>query len=355
MGTQTQLIPQTKPGKLFQNELDHQLAQILADQINCASTPQMAALWQQIAKATHGGKRTRPMLVNLGHRVVSGNADPRTIDIGCAFELLHTALVMHDDIIDQDFIRRGQPTLSAHYRDEAIARGKARVTAEHIGHSAGLLAGDALISKAIQLLHAACQNLPCGNHLIEVFHTAIQRSAAGELDDVLFSAHIESPDLDEVLRMHRLKTAAYSFQAPLVSGAMLAGASEDVVDQLSRFANLLGSCYQIIDDILGTFGDFTTTGKPNDSDLREGKITVLIALAESIDAAAPSVHAWRAGDISNDAMRALLITHDIESKARELADQCCEQARGQLAVLPIRAEVRGTFQQLIDDLLQRTN
>lgn len=189
---------------------------------------------------------------------------------------------------------------------------------------------------------------------MEVFHTAIQHAAAGELDDVLFSAHLKSADLDDVLGMHRLKTAAYSFEAPLVTGAILAGAPDDVIEQLARFANLLGSCYQIVDDVLGTFGDAHTTGKPNDSDLREGKMTVLIALVENIDEAAPTVQAWRAGDVSNDAMRALLSTHNIEAKARALADQCCAQARQELAVLPIRAEISSTFGHLIDDLLQRT-
>lgn len=353
MSIQTSLIPQTKPGKLLHTKVEQRLNEILDEQVRDAPTPQMSALWQHVAKATSGGKRTRPLLVNLGYQVVSDADDDRIIDIGCAFELLHTALVIHDDIIDQDFIRRGQPTLSARYRDDALAQGKPAATAEHIGHSAALLAGDALISKALQLLHAACQDVVDGDQVFEVFHTAIQQSAAGELDDVLFSAHIASPDLDDVLRMHRLKTAAYSFEAPLVAGALLAGASDDVVARLGRFANLLGSCYQIIDDVLGTFGDASTTGKPNDSDLREGKMTVLIALVESIDAAAPAVQAWRNGEVSDEAMRALLVTHDIETKARALADQCCEQAYEELAELPIRAEVRTTFRHLINDLLQR--
>lgn len=353
MSMQSQLIPQTKSGQQLHSKFDRRLETILHEQASNAPTPQMAALWQQISKSTSGGKRTRPLLVNLGYQAVSAADEPRLIDIGCAFELLHTALVIHDDIIDQDFIRRGQPTLSAHYRDDALAQGKPQATAEHLGHAAALLAGDALISKALQLLHAACRDLACGDRVIDVFHNAIQQSAAGELDDVVFSGHIIAPDLDDVLRMHRLKTASYSFEAPLISGALLGGASDQVVSRLSTFANLLGSSYQIIDDVLGTFGDANTTGKPNDSDLREGKMTVLIALVESIDTAAPTVQAWRDGNVSNDAMRALLIAHDIETKARALADECCQQARAELEHLPLRDDVRTTFDHLIEDLLQR--
>ncbi|OAV60525.1 polyprenyl synthetase family protein [Enteractinococcus helveticum] len=353
MRIQAQLTPDAESDKIFAAAIDQRLGQLLDAQIQGAATPNMAKLWRRISQAMQGGKRTRPMLVNLGYQVVSDDADPRTIEIGCAFELLHTALVMHDDIIDQDFIRRGHPTLSAHYRDAALAQGKSTAAAEHIGNAAALLAGDALIAAAIQVLTTACTQLANGEQIIEVFHAAIQHSAAGEFDDVLFSAHLESATLDDVLCMHRLKTAAYSFEAPLVSGALLAGASDDVVGQLGRFANLLGSCYQIIDDVLGTFGDEAQTGKPNDSDLREGKMTVLIALAEAIESAA--VQGWRNGEISNDAMRALFVSHDLETQARQLAEECCHQARVQLAALPLRAEVRTTFRRLIDDLLRRTH
>lgn len=353
MSIQTQLIPQTKSGRQLHAEFDARFETILAEQVRHAHTPHMAALWQRIADSTVGGKRTRPLLVNLGYQVANNGHDPRVLDIGCAFELLHTALVIHDDIIDQDFIRRGHPTLSAHYRDAALAQGKPQATAEHIGHSAALLAGDALIAKALQLMHNACRDLPCAEQIVDIFHTAIQQSAAGELDDVVFSAHLESPNLDDVLRMHRLKTAAYSFVAPLISGALVAGASDQIVTRLTDFANFLGACYQIIDDVLGTFGDAHTTGKPTNSDLREGKITVLIALVENIETAAPIVESWRNGEVSDAAMRALLIAHDIENKARALADECCTQARAALAKLSLRPEVRTTFDHLIEDLLQR--
>src|SRR5699024_2027545 len=153
-------------------------------------------------------------LVHLGYQVIHTCQDARAIEIGCAFELLHTALVIHDDIIDQDFIRRGQPTLSAHYRDAALAQGKNQLAAEHIGYAADLLAGDALLTKANQLLQAACRNLAGGDQLIEVFHTAIQHSAASELDDVLFSVDLEYTDLDDVQQLHLLKTAPCSSPWP---------------------------------------------------------------------------------------------------------------------------------------------
>lgn len=353
MSIQTELIPHTDLGKSFHDALDRRLTQLFSDQKDSAATPHMAQLWQQIAKATNGGKRARPMLVHLGYRTVSEQPEPRLLEIGCAFELLHTALVIHDDIIDQDFVRRGEPTLSAHYRDAALAQGKTQRAAEHLGQSAALLAGDALISQATHLIHDACRDLPCANRVLELFHSAIAQSAAGELDDVLFSADFGAPNLDEVLRMHQLKTAAYSFETPLVIGALLAGASDELLSRLSELAGFLGSCYQIIDDVLGTFGDSTTTGKSSDSDLREGKTTVLIALAESIETAAPTIAGWRAGTVHSDTVRRLLIDYNIERKARKLAQQYCERAKLQVDDLPIRSEARASFQHLINELQQR--
>src|SRR5690625_70791 len=353
MSIQVPLLAQTEFSKQWHANLDVRLAAILRDQQHRAATPHMSDLWQRITTATEGGKRTRPFLVQLGYHAVRSTEEPRLVDIGCPFELLHTALVIHDDIIDQDFIRRGRPTVSAHYRDQALAQQKSKAAADQIGHTVALLAGDALLSTAIELVHTACQDLAHGQRIIEIFHEAIQQSAAGELDDVVYSADITTPDLDDVLRMHRLKTAAYSFEAPLVIGALVADASEDVIPRLAEFANQLGACYQIIDDVLGTFGHASTTGKPNDSDLREGKITVLIALAEGLNDTAPTVQAWREGRVSHHAMRALLIDHDIETEARALAAQCARRARVELTHLSIPEDARTTLECLIDDLLQR--
>ncbi|GAA2045385.1 hypothetical protein GCM10009720_27850 [Yaniella flava] len=353
MSSQVSLIPQTSPGKLFQADVDQRLRDFVEEKTRGAHTPAMRDLWQHIANATHGGKRARPMLVNLGYQVAGDVPEPRLLDTACAFELLHTALVMHDDIIDQDFVRRGQPTLSAHYRDAATTQGQSASQAEHVGHSAAILAGDVLISQAVGLLTRACGDHPNGTQVIDVFHDAILQSAAGELDDVLYSAHLVSPKLNDVLGMHRLKTAAYSFDAPLRVGALLGGADCQTVTRLGQIGTLLGSCYQIIDDVLGTFGDCAVTGKPNDSDIREGKITVLIALAERNSQTASAVKAWRAGRLSDAALRGVLVAQGVESQARELAEQCCVTARDTLTELSIGQEVRQAFLELMDDLLER--
>jgi geranylgeranyl diphosphate synthase type II len=122
--------------------------------------------------------------------------------------------------------------------------------------------------------------------LTDLLHGAIADAAAGELADVLLArsgfagaraSGAADPCIDDVLDMERLKTATYSFEAPLRAGAVLAGAAEEAVDAVGRVGSLVGTAYQVIDDVLGTFGDERQTGKPVTSDLREGKLTVLTA------------------------------------------------------------------------------
>jgi geranylgeranyl diphosphate synthase type II len=91
------------------------------------------------------------------------------------------------------------------------------------------------------------------------------------------------PTVDEVLQMERAKTSVYSFEAPLQSGAVLAGADESIVQALGVFGREVGIAYQIVDDVLGVFGDEGTTGKTAIGDLREGKRTVLIAHAATTE------------------------------------------------------------------------
>lgn len=120
-----------------------------------------ANLWEQISVSIDGGKLTRPALVVLGYQAFGGVASKALLDLACAFELLHTALLMHDDVVDRDYVRRGAPTLSAHYRDLALAAGRNSVDADHAGNSAAIIAGDLLLAEAIKIAGRSAQGLDC--------------------------------------------------------------------------------------------------------------------------------------------------------------------------------------------------
>lgn len=242
------------------------------------------SLWEALEANTAGGKRFRPRMVMAAYQGLGGVDSEAAAYVGAAFELLHTALIVHDDVIDRDFSRRGIPNISGSYRDIATTAGIPIPTAEHRGLSAAVIAGDLALFNAYRLIDRSGVTGDSREHLMQIMDDAIFASAAGELIDVDFSITTQPPSVDDVLQMERLKTAVYSFECPLQAGAVLAGAPEAVVTALGLFGREIGIAYQIVDDLLGVFGLETETGKSTIGDLREGKRTVLIAHASTTSA-----------------------------------------------------------------------
>ncbi|MET0934260.1 MAG: polyprenyl synthetase family protein [Mycetocola sp.] len=238
-------------------------------------------LWEAARSASQGGKMFRPALVVGVYRDLGGADDDSALRIATAFELLHTAFLMHDDVIDRDLVRRGVPNLAGSFAADAAARGATDVAAETWGQASAILAGDLLIQAAQGFL--ARLSVPDGirSELLDLFDRSIFVTAAGELADVAFSAGVRLPSLVDVMAMTEQKTASYSFEAPLKAGAILAGADAETLTILGEFGRLVGVAFQLRDDQLGVFGDAEITGKSVLNDLRNRKETPLIAHARS--------------------------------------------------------------------------
>ncbi|MGP9607093.1 polyprenyl synthetase family protein [Glutamicibacter sp. 363] len=320
-----------------------------------AYSPHTAQLWEQIARSVEHGKLTRPALVFLGYQAFAGRDPGRAKDLACAFELLHTALLMHDDVIDRDYMRRGQPTLSAHYRDQALAAGRGTADAEHVGNSAAVIAGDLLLAEAIKLAARAGHGLDCEGAVEDAFAQAIAQAGAGELEDLLYSLLDAPATTGEVLRMEELKTAAYSFQLPLQAGALLAGASAQQAARLGEVGCQLGIAYQVIDDVLGTFGKPESTGKPNDSDLREAKSTILTSLASEQEGFSSLLAAYRAGHSDMATVRHALEESGAEQFARKLANELCASATRSATFLRLPAAAQRMLHECTALILSRSN
>ena len=325
-------------GSCYESAVEAELARVLQGCTNAAAEYSAAAgtLWHRIGSALQGGKRARPRLVKLGYDAFSppdnhppsespGDGD-RVVLLGCAFELLHTSLLMHDDVIDRDFTRRGRPTLSALYRNEAVAAGRSLPEAEHTGHSAAIISGDMLLATAISMAVRAGRSLAQAPALETFFQLAIHQAGAGELEDLLYSLGRSPATVHQVLRMEELKTASYSFRFPLQAGALLAGATVAEAESLAGVGGQLGLAYQLIDDVLGTFGDPVRTGKSVDSDLREGKSTILTAMAAAQPAFRENLTRLRTQTPAVSSLRSVLEAADAESLARKLAQDLCDDA-----------------------------
>lgn len=298
-----------------------------------AMHPDYRTLWEHLEASTAGGKRFRPRLVMTAHSLLGGSDRMAAATVAASFELLHTALIVHDDVVDRDFTRRGVPNVSGTYRNRAAAQGNRPARAEHAGLSVGVIAGDLALSNAYRLLGEVDTDIATRQRLADLFDEAIFASAAGELLDVIAPLAPTPQPVDEALDMARLKTAVYSFETPLQAGAVLAGGDDRVVGALGEFGRCIGTAYQVADDLIGVFGDESRTGKVGWGDLREGKRTVLIShaaeqpqwprIAELL--AEPDLTASRAAEV-----RDLLIESGARERSMQLAADLTERALGAL-------------------------
>ena len=317
---------------------------------------QYVNLWQTLENNTVGGKRFRPRMVMAAYQSLGGTDHEAAAYVGAAFELLHTALIVHDDVIDHDFTRRGVPNISGTYRDLALANGRPERVAEHSGISAAVIAGDLALFNAYRLIDRSGADDATRARLLEVMDDALFASAAGELIDVDFSIAAEVPRVDDILTMERLKTAVYSFECPLQAGAILAGASEEVVSTLGDFGREIGIAYQIVDDLLGIFGREAETGKTTIGDLREGKRTVMIAYANSSSDWAEVQHLFGAEDLTEEdaeRLRGVLTDCGAKSFAEGLARYYGNRALSRLSEPHIPAALRTELHPVADAVLGR--
>lgn len=225
--------------------------------------------------AVHGGKLLRPRLV----LAAAGDGGDRTAVVltAAAIELLHAALLVHDDVIDADDERRGVPSVARAAREAATDSGIAAHVAERVGLTTAIVAGDALLVRALAAIARLDVALDVRVQLVDIIERAMLRAAESEHDDVLLAGR----EADERMIQQVLegKTADYSFRAPLELGAVLGGRSPAAIAALGEIGLRLGVIYQLRDDVLGVFGDEQHTGKSVLSDIRAGTPTLLSALA----------------------------------------------------------------------------
>lgn len=345
-------------GFVGQEQVERVLAQFFVSSRERAATinPRYLSLWETLEKCTLGGKRFRPRMVLTPYIHLGGTDLDAAAHVGAAFELLHTALIVHDDVIDLDFVRRGQDNVSGVYRRKAEAAGVHLNTAAHRGLSAGVIAGDLALSNAYRLLDGAETSRETNHALREILDEAVFASAAGEIIDLDFSLGDRPGAVDEILQMAALKTAAYSFECPLQAGATLAGANTDVVKALGNFGRDIGTAYQLVDDLLGVFGDESLTGKSVLGDLREGKGTILMAFARGCSA-------W--GELS-ELVGSPELTLDQAERARSILQECgahayavrvandfAERARAHLASESIPDQLRNSLEPMVAEAINR--
>lgn len=256
--------------------------------------PDFLPLIDEASSFLSGGKRLRAQFLILGFRAVrpinfadapTNTELTRVLDAATALEFFHAAALIHDDIIDQSDTRRGRPSAHKVFASQHN-RNDFRGSAERFGTASAILLGDLLQSWADELLQHALDDAHdplIASKTRAHFNRMRSEVAVGQYLDVLEEQHQsfaeDQVQLERSTRVLIYKSAKYSVQAPILIGASMAGATPSQEQALSDFGLPVGVAFQLRDDLLGVFGDETLTGKPTGDDLREGKRTVLVALA----------------------------------------------------------------------------
>lgn len=230
------------------------------------------------------GKMIRGCLVHLGWSI-SARMPPPTRNtvaavaavttVGAAMELFHSGLLVHDDIMDRDLVRRGQPSIFQQYA--RIAARERHADPEHVGQALGICAGDVACFMAFELLARTRAPAPVVCSVLELCARELSAVGIAQMQDVSWGASRSGVDVEDILRMYTHKTGRYSFSLPLLAGAMIADAPEDLRGKLGTFGESIGLLFQIRDDELGLYGDEKELGKPVGSDVREGKKTIIFS------------------------------------------------------------------------------
>jgi len=257
-------------------------------------SPDIEPIMGSISNLVTGGKRLRALMCYWGWRGAGGEAGAsQVVTAGAALELFQAAALIHDDIIDRSDTRRGGPSVHRRFSQLHTAQGWA-LDSERFGQAAAILAGDLCLSFSEEAFTDIGERAASGSRARLIFNLMRAEVMAGQYLDIL--EEVAGPVRDRAgavgraQSIIRFKSAKYSTEHPLALGGALAGASNELLRGYSAFALPLGEAFQLRDDVLGVFGDPLTTGKPAGDDLREGKRTVLVALA--LDQASPAESAF---------------------------------------------------------------
>ncbi|NDY93695.1 polyprenyl synthetase family protein [Ideonella livida] len=260
-----------------------------------------------------GGKRMRPRLLMLFAQALGHQGDDQ-YELAAVVEFIHTATLLHDDVVDESTLRRGRDTANAMF-----------------GNAASVLVGDFLYSRSFQMM-VSCHRM----RVLEVLADATNVIAEGE---VLQLMNMHDPDItvEDYLQVIRYKTAKL-FQASARLGAVIADAPSSTEEACAEFGQALGTAFQLIDDLLDYEGDTVALGKNVGDDLREGKPTLPLLLAMRLGTPEQREtirHAIQHGEVERlpDVIQIVRETGALEA-TRDAAKKEAERAAASIAQLP---------------------
>lgn len=289
-----------------------------------------------------GGKRIRPVVALLSGKIFGDHDLSRTMPVALAVEVFHNFTLVHDDIMDNSPIRRGQPTVH-----------------EKWDVNTGILSGDLMLIRAYQHL-ANCPNTAAFPELLSTFNRVATGVCEGQQYDVDFEVRSDV-SIEEYLKMIELKTAVLLGGA-MELGALAAGASREDADHLYAFGRLTGLAFQLQDDLLDTFGATETTGKLTGNDIIRNKKTFLFLHAleligqderEELNALFASTPVDPTAKVAR--VTSIMRNAGIPEAVAQLRDEYQREAYAHLEAVSGDADYKRALRMLAEGLLARTS
>ncbi|ADB75912.1 polyprenyl synthetase family protein [Geodermatophilus obscurus] len=316
----------------------------------------------EVCALADGGKRLRPLFAYWGWRGVRGErpgeSDAAVLRAVAALEFVHASALVHDDVMDGALTRRGRPAthvgFAARHGDGELAG-----DGDTFGIGAAILVGDLALVWSDELLRRSGISTAALSRARTVWDTMRTEVTAGQYLDLLRAAG-GLPGAQGALTVARYKSAGYTVQRPLQLGAAIAGAGPRAAEVYTAIGLPLGEAFQLRDDVLGVFGDPTVTGKSADDDLREGKQTLLVALAEeAADGAGRQLLGEAlgnplAGPEEFDALRSLMESTGARAQVEQRIAERTALARTAIAEAPLADDARAALDALAVAATTRT-
>jgi len=272
----------------YQKKIDKRLREIFDEEINNyeLSSLKIKKDLRTLKEYTlRGGKRIRPILINCGYFLSGGRNENAILDASVCVELIHNFFLIHDDIVDRDYLRRGDLSLHYFYKN--------KYESSLLGMSLAMIWGDMLNAFGYFPILESKFKSEYKIEAVSILADIIKKTCYGEIMEMLLKENLHrllkqgclTEDRNfkklkgierDILNVYKYKTAFYTFIGPLKIGAVLAGADSEILKNIEKAGLNLGLAFQIKDDILGLFGAQKEIGKPVGSDIRELQPNILI-------------------------------------------------------------------------------
>lgn len=278
----------------------------------------LAPMLGELRVLVSGGKRLRPAFCYWAWRGLGGADSDAIVAAASSLELLQACALVHDDVMDRSDTRRGRP--SAHRAFEALHRAEGWAGDPAVfGTGVAVLLGDLALSWCDELLTRCGLPDPIVDRGRPAFDRMRSEVIAGQYLDLVGQAR-GANSVEAALRVITYKTVRYTVEGPLQFGAAMAGADRGVAQAFSAYGVPIGEAFQLRDDLLGVYGDPSVTGKPAGDDLREGKRSVLLAVAAArgADLAGVGEAALSCDDV--DRLRATLVSCGAVAEVESMID-----------------------------------